>query len=654
MANGLLSIGSSGLLAFQRTLNTIGHNIANVNTPGYSRQSVQLSSRAPQSNGFGFSGTGVDTVTITRSFNAFVEASVRNGTSATEEYKALHGLAVQLDNVTADKNTGMNASIQRFFNAMQDVANSPATPATRTVLFNAADQLAKQFNALNNYIESTRGQVNSEIKNSVTEINSFTSEIAKLNQAIVVATGRSGGQPPNDLLDQRDSLIRSISKYAAVTTVKQDDGSINVMVGKGQLLVRGSNASVLKTVIQNGDPNQLGLAIDGGNNADTPVSEQRIGGRLGGVIGFRNRMLNPTSNSLGRVAIGMGSFLNAQNSRGMNIDGGLGGNFFQISKPGVFVRQGTAGNVSVSFNDPTKLTNYDYMLTYKGSSWGLSRTDTGQAVAMTGAGTAANPFIVDGLKIQINAPAANGDSYLIRPTRTGAQDIQMVMADSRQIAAAAPVRSAATVTNTGTGVISAGVVTDINNAAFQTTAGKLTPPILVRFTSGSSYDLLDNTNPTAPVVLESGISYSSATGGEVFPTPGGLNFGYTVKLTGAPVAGDTFSTQYNTGGSGDNRNALLMAGLSTTKLLNAGTASFSGSYNAMVADVGTGTRQAELSALAQKGLLNQVVATRESVSGVNLDNEAANLVRFQQAYQASAKVIATASSLFNTLLRAVG
>ncbi len=333
MANGLLSIGSSGLLAFQRTLNTIGHNIANVNTPGYSRQSVQLSSRAPQSNGFGFSGTGVDTVSITRSFNAFVETSVRNGTSSSSESTIFHDLAVRLDNVVADKNTGMNASLENFFNAMQDVANSPSTSATRQVLFNQADQLAKQFNGLSNYIESTRGQVNSDIKGSVTQINTITQNIASLNQAIVVETGRSGGQPPNDLLDQRDTLIRNLSKYAAVTTVKQDDGSVNVLLGKGQLLVRGDNVSVLKTVAKNGDPNQLGLAINEGGTADVPVSDQLIGGRLGGAIGFRDRMLDPASNSLGRVAIGLGSFINAQNSRGMNLDGGFGSNFFQLSKP---------------------------------------------------------------------------------------------------------------------------------------------------------------------------------------------------------------------------------------------------------------------------------------------------------------------------------
>ena len=651
--SGLLGIGSSGLLAFQRSINTIGNNIANVNTEGYSRQSVELSSRQPQVSGFGFSGTGVDVVTIRRSFDAFIETSVRNGTSSTAEYEAFNRLAVQLDNVMADADAGMSASIQRFFSAMQDVADSPATPAARQVLFSEADQLADHFNELAAYIENTRGQVNSEIRGGVNEINRITQNIAEMNQAIVVASGQSGGQPPNDLLDQRDALIRDLSEYVNVSTVKQDDGAINILVGKGQLLVRGNNASSLTTYIKDGDPNQLGIAIDGGNSANIPVTEQLIGGRLGGVLNFRDRMLDPASNSLGRVAIGIGTMMNVQNSRGMDLDGALGVNMFRTGQPDVLVRQGVAGNVSVTFDDVTALTNLDYTLSYDGAVWDLTRNDNGQSVAMSGSGTAVDPFIVDGLAIEINAAPANGDSYTLRPTRNGAVDMQMVLANSNLIAAAAPVRSLSASANTGNGVISAGVVNDINNAAFQTTAGQLTPPVLVRFTGANSYDIYDNTNAGAPVLLEAGIAYNPATGAELFPSPGGLDYGYRMKITGAPAAGDEFSTEYNTGGTGDNRNALLMSGLSSAKLLNGGTASFAESYNGLVADVGTGTRQSELNALAQQRLLDQSMATRESVSGVNLDDEAANLVRFQQAYQAAAQVISTASSLFDTLLNAV-
>lgn len=229
----------------------------------------------------------------------------------------------------------------------------------------------------------------------------------------------------------------------------------------------------------------------------------------------------------------------------------------------------------------------------------------------------------------------------------------MLLANSRQIAAAAPVRSVASTTNTGTGAISAGTVTDIDNVVFQSTPGQLSPPVLVRFTSGISYDMYDISNPASPVLLETGIAYDPATGGELFPTPGGLDHGYRMQLSGAPLAGDEFSTEYNTGGIGDNRNALLLAGLAADKLMYAGSASITDSYNRLVANVGTSTKQAELNSIAQNRILDQTMATRESISGVNLDEEAAKLLRYQQAYQAAAQVIATAGSLFDTLLSAV-
>jgi len=653
MASGLLGIGTSGLLAFQRSIDTIGHNISNVNTDGYSRQTVQLTNNKPQANGFGFAGTGVRTSSITRSYDAFVESSVRRNTSASAESDAFHNLAVQLDNILADGNAGLSSGISQFYSAMQDVANDPANTAAREVLYKNADQLSKRFNDLANYIEDTRGQLNNTVTNNVSEINRITKNIADLNQAVLVEGARSGGQPPNDLLDQRDALIRDLSKFMDVSTVTQDDGAVNVFIGKGQLLVRGSKPSQLTTYSVNGKPDQLGVALQGATGPEIPVNEKLIGGSLGGVLGYRDRMLDPASNNLGRLAIGMGTLINQQNSRGMNLDGALGTDVFTVGQPEVLVKQGAASNVNVAFSDVGQLTNLDYKLSYTGGSWNLVRTDNQQSVSMTGSGTNADPFLVDGMSITVNAAPANGDSYEIHPTRNGAIDMQMVLANSRQLATAAPVRSLAASTNTGSATISAGVVNDINNAAFQTTAGQLTPPLLIRFTGANSYDILDNTNPAAPVSLESGIAYNAATGADIFPTPGGLDYGYQMRLNGAAASGDTFSTEYNTGGSGDNRNALLMNDMSSAKLLQGGHSSFSETYNSMVTEIATGTRQSELGSLSNNRLLQQTLATRESISGVNLDEEAANLVQFQQAYQASAQVIAAASSLFNTLLSAV-
>lgn len=651
--SNLFGIGSSGLLAFQRSLNTIGHNIANANTDGYSRQTVDLATSLPQANGYGFVGTGVQTTSISRSYDTYVETSLRNTTASASEFETFHALATQIDNVLADPDTGISDSMQRFFNAIQDVADSPSAYNVREVLLNEGQHLSDQFNQVASWLESVRGQVNSDIKSSVAEINRLADNIAKLNRSIVLEQGRTGGQPANDLLDQRDNLIRDLSELISVNTIQQDDGAINVMTGKGQVLVLGDRASTLEVFIEGGDPNQLGIAVKGGAGTQVPITKLVSGGHLGGLLGFRDRMLDPVSNNLGLVAIGVGNYINEQQARGMDLDGALGADFFGISQPQTLTLAGTPGNVAVTFDDVAKLNNSDYTLRYDAGSWQLTQNDTGQSVSMTGSGTAADPFIADGLRMEISSAPANGDTYLVRPTRNGAMGMQMSLVNGRQIAAAAPIRSVTANSNTGTGVISDGKVTDINNTVFQGSAGQLSPPVLIRFTSSTVYDVYDNTNPAAPVMLEAGIAYDPATGGELFPTPGGLDHGYSLQIRGVPLAGDEFTTEYNTGGVGDNRNALLMSEVAGKPLLSNGTLSITDSYYALVADVGTDTKQAELNSLAQNRMLEQAKSTRESISGVNLDEEAANLVRFQQAYQAAAQVITVANSLFDTLLNAV-
>jgi flagellar hook-associated protein 1 FlgK len=646
----LFSIGTSGLLAFQRALSTVSHNIANANTEGYSRQSAQLVTRPPQASGDGFIGTGVEVETIRRSYDAFVESSLRTSTSATAEFEAFHALASQLDNVVANSDAGVSASLQRFFNAVQDVADTPTSSSARQVMLSESEQLATQFNELAGWVESARGQVNSELQNGVQQINQYSSAIAELNENIVVEQGRSG-QPPNDLLDQRDTLIKQLSEWVSVTTLQQDDGAVNVLVGSGQALVTANKATPLMVIPQAGDPKQLDIAVQGTGGIQVPITSQVSGGRIGGVLNFRDQMLDQAANSLGLTAIGLGTFINEQHRRGMDLDGALGLDVFSVAQPQVLTVAGNPANVAVAFDDVTQLSNADYKLQFNAGAWELSNSLTGQTIPMTGSGTAADPFVAEGVSIEVSGAPANGDTYLLRPTRNGAIEMQMLLANGRQIAAAAPVRSVVNINNTGTGDISAGTVTDIDNPVFQTTPGQLTPSVTVRFTSATSYDLYDSADLTTP--LEAGIAYDPATGGELFPTPGGLDHGYRMQISGAPLAGDEFSTEYNTDGIGDNRNALLLAGLATEKLLYAGSASVTDSYNKLVADVGTGTKQAEINSLAQKGILEQTMATRESISGVNLDEEAANLVRYQQAYQAAAQVIATAGSLFDTLLSAV-
>lgn len=654
MASGsLFGIGTSALLAFQRALSTTGHNIANANTKGYSRQMVEFSSAPPQYAGYGFIGTGVRTDSIRRIYDGFVDGQVRNYTSAATEFQTFHHYASQIDNVLADPEAGLSTAMQRFSSAVQDLSNDPASSAARQAMISEGEALVERFHSLGGWLEDMNAQVNNDLQASVTEINRISTAIADLNQKIVMADGVADEQPPNDLLDKRDSLIRELSSHVSLTTLTQDDGSINVMIGTGQTLVVGYNVTRLTTVRGAGVHSPLQIALEAGANGQVPITDQLSGGKIGGLLGFRERALDPAINELGRVAVGIGEFFNQQHQRGVDLNGQLGQAFFSYPEPQWDSFPGVTSTLSLAWDDVGQITGADYQLQFDGSAWSIRRTDTGEQLTMAGTGTTADPFVVDGLRITVDPAAVSGDGILIQPSRTAAQSLQILVNDTAQIAAASPVLAIARSSNGGSGVISAGQVTDIGNPAFQSAPGSLSPPLMIRFTSPTSYDIYDNSNPASPALLESVSGYDPATGSELFPTPGGIDHGYRVRLTGGPATGDEFTLGYNSNGDGDNRNALALGEVLNGKVLGNGSESLADAYRNLVSQVGTTTRQSELAAGAHQQLLERSLNARDSISGVNLDEEAANLVRFQQAYQAAAQVIAAANEMFDTLLGAV-
>ena len=650
--SGLFGIGSSALAAFQSALNTTAHNIANASTQGYSRQQVEFGSRPPQYTGYGYIGKGVDIKRIERNYDHFVESQVRGYTASSSELEVFHGYATQIDNVLADPEAGLSTAMQRFFDAMQDLADDPTSTAARQVVVSEAQALTDRFHSLDGWLEGINDQVNAALQGSVDEINQPTTGIADLNHKIVLAAGMADEQPPNDLLDQRDSLIRQLAQHLSVTTSTQDDGSINVMVGSGQALVVGNSVTRMATYRAEGVHAPLKIGLDAGTNGVIPVTDQLSGGKIGGLVGFRERMLDPAVNELGRIALGVGQFVNAQHLRGMDINGSLGEAFFAIGEPQWDAYPGVNSTLGVSWEEIGQLTGADYKLQLDGGNWSISRTDTGEVLGMSGSGTAADPFIVDGMRIVVDPVAVNGDTFLLQPARNGAMDLQVRITDPALVAAASPLLASAAPGNGGSASITPGTVTDIDNAAFQSNPGALTPPLKIRFTAPDTYAIYDNSNPGSPALLETVTGYDPAAGDDLFPTPGGLDFGYQVRISGSAEVGDEFSVEYNSGGIGDNRNALALADIFDSKLLGNGTESVNDAYRRLVGDVGATTRQAELASGAQHRMLERSLAERDAISGVNLDEEAANLVRYQQAYQAAAQVIATANEMFQTLLNA--
>ncbi len=630
MGSSILQNSVSALTSYQRVLSTISHNIANVNTEGYSRQRVELSTRNPQFFGNGYLGKGVTVTSIKRMTDDFLDSQLRVSLTNLSRADAYGGLANQVDNIFADPATGLTPVLQDFFSGVQNLADDPATIPARQVLLSEAGSLAGRFHDIHARLDELNQAVNDRIQADVNEINALADSIAALNLDITLSPGVRSGILPNDLLDRRDALINRLAEKIGVTTVAQEDGALNVLVGTGQPLVIGADTQKLVTFVDSGDASTLRVAFDvGGTTID--VTDQLTSGSLGGTLDFRRELLVPARNGLGRLAATVALSFNARHASGMDLDGNLGGDFFTIDPPQVNPAAGNGGTLSVAFDPATvgNLTSADYRLDYNGTSFVLTNLadDSTQTFAPPGNG---NSVTLDGLTItQLTAPAA-GDSYFIQPTRNLARAFDVAITDPRAIAAAAPVRASASLANQSDAAISDPVVLDVTDA-----------------------NLLN----TATIVFDDPPTTFRINGGASLPYTSGANIdanGWRVVISGTPAAGDTFTVQSNAGGAGDNRNALALAALQTTDLLDGGSTTYQGAYGQLITDIGSKARQVKISQDALATLKDQAFAAREAISGVNLDEEAANLIRYQQAYEAAAQAVRISNQLFGSLLSAVG
>jgi flagellar hook-associated protein 1 FlgK len=623
-----LRTGVSGLLAFQRALDTTSHNIANVSTDGYSRQRTLIGTRPAQGYGNGWIGQGANVQTTQRVYDQFVAMQTRTTASSLQHLDIYASNAERLNNMFGDSSTGLSASLQNFVNAFQSVANSPASTPSRQVLLSEANTLQQRLKSFDSRLEDIGNEINTRLKGEVGEVNTLAEGIARLNNEIMSATARTGGQPPNDLLDQRDRLLDQLSEKVSVNVVTQDGGTVNVFVGSGQPLVLGGNVNKLTTVQDPYDSSRLTIALQTpGSSVD--ISRNISGGVLGGLMDFRTEQLDPAKNALGRIAVALSDVVNSQHHEGIDLSGQLGGDLFAVGGAEGLASSlnSGSGSVSVTRTDVGALTGRDYVLEMTGGGWELRDSLTGAAVPMTGTGTAGDPFVVDGLAIEVGGTADTGDSFLIRPTSGAIADMRVLISDPSKIAAAAPIRSAADTGNSGSGAISAGEVLDSTNA-------QLRAPVTIEFTSATTYS------------INGAGSFTYTDGGNI-----DVN-GWRVQITGNPAAGDTFTVSDNTSGSGDNRNALALADALKSPVLNNGTTSLGSAVGEFVGGIGVATRQAQVNRDAQNTVYEESLAAKDAVSGVNLDEEAANLLKYQQAYQAAAQLIRVADTMFQTLLAA--
>ena len=540
----LLNTGISALMGYRKALDTAGHNIANVGTDGYSRQRVEFVSRLGGPVGDGYIGSGVSTSTVKRITDAFVGARIVADTSAYRRAEAFEAVVGQLDTWLSSAETGLSSPLSGFFDSLNDLSADPASTANRQSVISDAQSLTTRFHSLSAQIDGLQSELNARVRQDVEDINAAARDIAALNERITLATGAAGGQPPNDLLDQRDQLIQQLAGKIGITTTEGDDGSISVFAGNGQGLVIGTRSQSLGVADDVYGSGKLDITFNG-----VAVTSQIGSGSLGGLLDAQREVIDPARAKLGRLAIGLTETFNAQHRLGVDATGQAGGDFFvPLTAAGLGARTNTgSADIEIGFGDVSQIGDTEYELSFDGAAWSLRDAATGASVAMTGDGSPGDPFVVGGLTFTVSGAAAAGDRWSLQPTARAAADIAVALTDPARLAAAA---------------------------------------------AGSAANSSDNTNARA------------------------------------------------------------LLGLGTTRVLDGGRNTFASANTALVSGVGNQAQQAGVARGAQESLLAQSLAARDANSGVSLDEEAADLVRFQQAYQAAAQVIAVADTVFQTLLAA--
>ena len=702
MAGDILSIGLSGTAASERSIATASHNIANAQTEGFSRQRVQVDTRPPQLTGVGALGTGVKINNVKRIHDEFVSSEMRSNASIANGLQTNYDFTSQVDNMLADPQAGLAPTLSQFFSSINVVANEPSSQSARQVMIGQAKALSQRFEYLDDRFESLRKGANETLKTEITDVNNLAKAIADVNWKVVLAKEVSQGEP-NDLLDQRERLLHQLSEKIVTRTTEQEDGSLNVFIGNGQTLVLGKFNSTMDLKASEHDPSVLNVVFSN-RGVDSDVTQFLKGGSIGGILDFREDMLDSAQNELGRIAIGVAKTFNDQHHKGLTLENELGGDFFAaidkttpLSLPSYNNKGDYALKTTITHVD--NLTTSDYSLNYNEGNFSLIKLSDRSLVASFD--ELPQKIESEGITIDLEhgTKIENGDSFLIRPTHAAARNFDVQIERTNEIAASAPIRARTSVHNQGTVKPLVSNITNIDSPSFTTAKGTLSPTITVRFIDETHIELLDDNgklikaqqlddqnraipatpgmqgeigSPATPAIpaiaashdmhegeddetpapeeIETGILYNPDVGINLFPTPGGFDSGYAVQFSGNAKAGDTFVLEFNADAVGNNVNALELGGLQTKATLANGTSNYGEVYSQLVSRVGSKTHELDINSEAQNILYGQAKAQREAVSGVNLDEEAADLVRYQQAYQANAQVIGAASEMFDTLI----
>ncbi|MCA5919160.1 flagellar hook-associated protein FlgK [Pectobacterium brasiliense] len=561
--SNLINTAMSGLKGAQVALSTVSNNISNQAVTGYSRQNAILEQATSSSTSAGYIGNGVNVVSINRQYNEFITNQLRSAQTTSSSVSAYYEQISKIDNLLASSTTSLSSTIQGFFSNLQNLTSNAGDSSTRQTVLGKAEGLVNQFKVTDKYLRDMDSGLNTQIQSTVGQINTYTDQIASLNNEIMKLMGANSGTMPNDLLDQRDLLVDQLNKLVGVDVTVQDGTIYNVALKNGTNLVQAGTSNQLVAISSSSDPSRLTIGYKDRTNDVVTLNESTLtGGSLGGLISFRSETLDEARNQLGQLALAFADAFNAQHQKGFDHDGVKGGDFFSFGKAVVLDDSKNGGNavLTPSYTDTKDVQATNYSIKYDGASWQVTRLSDNSKFTAT-VDTSDNSLNFDGIKMTISGTPATNDSFLLKPVNDVITDMSVSISDPNKIAAAS-----------------------------------------VKLDSAGN-----------PVV--------DGSGNPVF------------------------------GGVGDNTNAKALLALQNEKIVG-GKASASGAYASLVGMIGNQTSALKINNTSQQNVVKQLTAEQQSVSGVNLDEEYGDLMRYQQYYMANAQVIKTAQSIFDALLAA--
>lgn len=668
MSSSILNIGVQALNANQTALSYTGQNIANVNTEGYTRQTVTFSTQQPPI-------LGVEITDINRITDQFLVRQVWSDTSALSSNQAFSEKIALLDKMLVSESSSLSSSMDSYFESLQQVVDDPLFIANRELFLAEAQSLTNAFTDFDANLREQGELINTELRSMTNTVNSITQNIAELN--VQIGTLVAAGQNSNALQDKRDMLVKELSGYVTINVIEEKGSNYNVMMGQGQPLVIGSSAAQLQLRNSESDPSQLDIFMVNGN-ISANVTGQLGQGTIGGLQRYQTEVLNPTINEVGRLAIVFTETMNEQHRKGMDLNGDFGENLFSPIETGQVTANSTnktsASSAYVNFYDVTELTASDYEVKFDGiDSFTVTRLSDGRKFDMSEFTDLASlpadqqtlsqdkvfewvdnrlKISMDGMTVHLDASSnySVGDSFLVQPTRTGAQLMDTEITNPKLLALASPLRVEPSSTNSGNAEITAIEITSAKDTS-ALRSGSATLPLEIVFNApaeGSdvpTFTVYDMSDPDNPVVFDE-MENLVYTEGEPIVLED-----YQITLDNQPNAGDRFTIERNTDGYSDNTNALAMSDFQNKPLVNG--FSYQDTYGQLLAQVGTQASTSEIAYASSKAVLTSSENALQSVAGVNLDEEAANLVKFQQAYSASAQLISTFQTIFDSLISAV-